>query len=97
MLPLSLTDKDAKRDLTRIRQWADEKIQGGSEPPWAWFQYMKLIEVADAILGGMAVTTTENSQQSEEHQGSNLRLVDAKCPRDTSQRHRGTVPVRMPM
>jgi len=55
--------------LTEIRQWAHEKAQGESEPPWAWYQYMKLIETADAILAGMDATIPmESSQQSEEHQ-----------------------------
>jgi len=98
MLPkIALNDKEAKRDLSRIREWADEKIQGGSEPPWAWFQYMKLIEIADAILGGMEITTTESSQQSAERQGSNLRLVASTDSQDTAPRRRGHVPVRMPM
>ena len=41
-----------KEDLKKIRQWADDKIATGEEPPWAWFQYMKLRETLDAILGG---------------------------------------------
>src|SRR5580704_4588576 len=33
-----------REELERIRDWAKTKIQGGSEPPWAWYQYMKLVE-----------------------------------------------------
>lgn len=42
-------------DLEEMRAWADEKI-AGDEPPWAWYQYMKLRETLDAILAGMAAT-----------------------------------------
>lgn len=86
-----------KIELKRIRKWAQDKIDAGSEPPWAWYQYMKLIESIDAITDGISVTTKANSPQSEEHQGKILRLVDAKRPQGTSQRHPVSSKVRMPM
>jgi hypothetical protein len=88
---------NALSDLTRVRQWASEKIQGGSEPPWAWFQYMKLIESVDAILAGMAVTTTESSQQSVEHRGKLIQLVVASDPQDSAQPHPDTATIPLPM
>jgi hypothetical protein len=30
--------------MTMLRDWASRKVEAGSEPPWAWYQYMKLIE-----------------------------------------------------
>lgn len=45
-------------DLQRVRQWADERIGTGEEPPWSWFQLMKLRENLDAIIGSMQSTTT---------------------------------------
>jgi hypothetical protein len=87
-----------RAELERLREWAHQKIQGGSEPPWAWYQYMKLIETLDAILSGMAVATPmESSQQSEPHQGGGLRLVDSTYQPDTSQRHSVGLPVQLPM
>ena len=75
-------------ELERVRKWAHEKLQGGSEPPWAWYQYMKLVETVDAILGGMASTvTTESSLQSASRSGVHLRLVATTCPRDDAQSH----------
>lgn len=70
-----------KEDLKKIRQWADDKIATGEEPPWAWFQYMKLRETLDAILGGMdsscIVTVPADLQSAEERRGNgHLRLVD---------------------
>ena len=85
-------------ELERIRDWAKGKLQSGSEPPWAWYQYMKLVETADAILAGMAATSPmESSQQSAERSGRHLRLVEAKCPQDSAQPHPADSPVQMPM
>lgn len=76
-------------ELERVRNWAKEKIQGGSEPPWAWYQYMKLIEAADAILEGMAATSsTGNSQRLAPHRETHLRLVDSSDPQDSVQSRR---------
>jgi len=84
--------------LNEVREWAKAKIASGQEPPWAWFQYMKLIETLDAILGGYAcVTTTGNSQQSAPHPEMRLRLVDATYPQDTAQHHPADTPVQLPM
>ena len=30
-----------RQELERVRDWANAKVQSGSEPPWAWYQYMK--------------------------------------------------------
>jgi hypothetical protein len=90
-------DTKPTAELRRVRQWAQDKIDAGSEPPWAWFQYMKLIEVTDTILKGMAVTTTESSPQSQERPDRGLRLVDSKCPQDNAQHHPAEPKIRMPM
>jgi hypothetical protein len=84
-------------ELQRVREWAQAKLDAGHEPPWAWYQYMKLREALDAILAGMAATTTESSPQSEERQATYLRLVDSTCPQDSAQRHRPEPPVPLPM
>lgn len=86
-----------RKELERVRAWAQEKLQGGNEPPWAWYQYMKLVETADAILDGMDATTTESSQQQPEHQGAHLRLVDSTDRQDNAQRRRAGLLVRLPM
>ena len=86
-----------KDRLIEIRQWAHEKLQGGSEPPWAWYQYMKLVETADAILAGMEATTTESSQQLEPHPGTHLRLVETTCPQDSTPPRPAGLPVQLPM
>ncbi len=71
-----MNDKSIKVQLGNIREWAKAKIQSGSEPPWAWFQYMKLTETVDAILSGMeSVRPTGNSRQSGSRQDTSLRLA----------------------
>ena len=86
-----------KEDLERVKSWAKDKIQGGSEPPWAWYQYMKLIEATEAILLGMDATIPMGSSpQLEQHSGAHLRLVGATGPQDIAlPRHVG-LPVQMP-
>lgn len=73
-------------DLKRVRQWSQDKIQAGSEPPWAWYQHMKLVDAVNAILEGIAATT-EHSQQSAPHSGRHLQLVGAKSQQDSVPRH----------
>ncbi len=70
-------------ELERVRGWAREKLQGGSMPPWAWYQYMKLVESVTAILDGMAATR-ENSLRSKEPPSTHLRLLDSIDPPDTA-------------
>ena len=84
--------------LMDIRDWAKNKIASGAEPPWAWYQYMKLIEAADAILAGMGcVTPKENLQQSEQRSGTHLRLVDATYQPNNVLPRPDTEPVLLPM
>ncbi len=83
--------------LKEIREWAHGKIATGQEPPWAWYQYMKLIESVDSILSGLkCVKQMENLQHSVPHPGTPLRLVDSKYQQDTAQHHSDIVPVQMP-
>lgn len=90
-------DNKAAQHLREVRQWAKAKIDGGQEPPWAWYQYMKLLETIDAILGASAAVTTENSRQSEVQLGAHLRLVDSKYQQDSAQPHQSGLPVHLPM
>lgn len=87
-----------EKSLREVREMAAAKIASGAEPPWAWYQYMKLIETIDAILVGKGATTPmESSQQSESRSGTHLRLVDSTYQPDGAQPHSGCVLVQMPM
>jgi hypothetical protein len=43
--------------LLLVRDWARGKIDAGQEPPWAWYQYMKLVDAVDSIRRGRASVT----------------------------------------
>jgi hypothetical protein len=87
-----------RQELERMKEWAAAKIQGGSEPPWAWYQYMKLIETIDAILQGMdSVVLMEDSRRSQGQPERHLRLVDDNDQQETSPRRSAGLPVQMPM
>lgn len=86
------------KSLNEVREWAKDKIASGQEPPWAWYQYMKLIEALDAILKGSdCVNPRESSRQSVRHPETPLRLVGATHLPDNAQHHPGAVEVRLPM
>jgi hypothetical protein len=88
-----MTDSIAN-DLNRIQNWAQEKIAQGSEPPWAWYQYMKLIETINALRAGQKATQpTVSSPQSEKHPGAHLRLVALANQQDSAPRHPVDLPI----
>ncbi len=91
----SITDEE----LQRVRDWADAKIATGAEPPWAWYQLMKLRETLDAILAGMEATMRplEGSPESQQRSGSVLRLVVCNNSPDSAPRHSVDQPVQLPM
>ncbi|MGO9446293.1 MAG: hypothetical protein ACLPXB_16165 [Thiobacillaceae bacterium] len=91
-------NEKAAHQLQDVRQWAKDKLTAGAEPPWSWYQYMKLVETIDAILSGSSCASTkENSPQSEQHQDAPLRLVDSTYLQDSAQRHPVGLPVPLPM
>jgi hypothetical protein len=91
------TDKKIRADLERIHEWAGDKIGAGNEPPWAWYQYMKLRETIDAILDGMSVVSpTAGSPQSDQRQGSGLRLAVCNDSQEIARRRLRGTPVRLP-
>ena len=85
-----------RQELEQVREWADTKIATGEEPPWAWFQYMKLREVLDQILAGGDAVRTESSQQSERPSGTGPRLAVSNTLPSTSQPHLQVVVPQMP-
>jgi hypothetical protein len=42
------TTPDAQ--MRALKDWAVERMTTGTQTPWAWFQYMKLLEVIDTFL-----------------------------------------------
>ncbi len=84
--------------LMRVRQLAQAKIDNAQEPPWAWYQYMKLIEATDAIINGMAaIKTIGNLRPVAAHQETDLRLKASTSEPDKPPQHHAGELIRMPM
>ena len=47
-----------REELEKVRAWANDKIATGTEPPWAWSQYMKLREAGGLHTGWHGVHRT---------------------------------------
>lgn len=63
-------------ELERVREWAIERLTTGNEPPWSWYQLMKLREASEALIAGMEATQPmAGLQGSEPRRGGGLRLV----------------------
>ena len=46
-------------ELLKVRDWANDKMATGAEPPWAWSMYSTLSKTIDSIVAGSdAVATT---------------------------------------
>jgi len=50
-------EKRIDKCLALCRDWAEGRVASGTEPPWAWYQYMKLIETVAAIQTGRAAVS----------------------------------------
>ena len=86
-----------KSDLERIRELAIEKLTTGNEPPWVWYQLMKLREASEALMAGMDATQpTAGLQEQASPQGAGLRLVGSAGPQGTAQLHPDKISVALP-
>lgn len=86
-----------RNELEAVRAWASDRLATGDEPPWAWYQYMKLREALDAIIAGMDATTTENLPQSASRSERRLRLVATTHSRDGAPPHQLETQIQLPM
>jgi len=86
-------------EINTVREWAHSKIATGEEPPWAWYQYMKLIEALDAITSGMDAVTPheEGSPGSAERRGNGRLRVVSGDHQENAQRRPDPKPVQLPM
>ena len=86
-----------RSDLEKVLAWANQKLATGQEPPWAWYQYMKLRETLEVIIASQHATTTEGSQESDQPSGRHLRLVDEDDWQGNAQHHPPVTPTQLPM
>lgn len=46
--------------MRALKEWAVDRMTMGTQTPWAWFQFMKLLEVLDTFIeSGEAAGTGE--------------------------------------
>ncbi len=87
-----------KKELEGVLAWAKEKAHDESNPPWAWFQYMKLIEATETVLQSLGSTITTGSlQQSVQRQGNVYQLKASTSPQDNAQSHQPEERPLLPM
>jgi hypothetical protein len=58
----------SRKDLERVREWANAKLSGGQQYQRAEHPYMKLSETVDAILAKMGRITSEPAGRSARNQ-----------------------------
>jgi hypothetical protein len=86
-----------KADLERIRDLIVERLATGSEPPWVWYQLMKLREASEALMDGMeARLPTGGLQAPGFSRGASLQVVGTADQQESAQRHQCAVPARLP-
>lgn len=81
-----------REQLEDIRAWAHAKVQDGRDPPWTWYQYMKLIETVNAILKAMDATAAASSQLLVSKPETHLRLVGASHHEEAAQSRQSDLP-----
>jgi hypothetical protein len=73
-----------KDELATVLEWAKEKAQEGNQPPWAFYEYMKLTDALQSIIKGIESSSpTVNLPLSVERQGNVLRLSGTISRQDT--------------
>lgn len=84
--------------LDIAKRWAQERLREGTEPPWAYYRLMQLVDAIDALSAGS--TTVSSTAQSQEPQ----ELSDDDRPRgakvyrlDAARHHPADPPVQLPM
>jgi hypothetical protein len=73
-------------ELCRVLDWADKKLAGGAEPPWAWYQYAKLREAVEEVIACLQAPQMESLPQTKARQDGGLRLVVSNHPRGACDR-----------
>ena len=84
--------------IRQLLEWADEKITGQQEPPWARPHYEQLRETLVAIQRGRKATISlEDSQQLVLRLGDNHPPAENIYPLDIARFRRGIAEIPMPM
>lgn len=65
------------KELETVLAWAKARLAGGSQPPWAWYQLMKLHETTEKLLA------TPMAEMEHPPQARHLRLVSSTPDEET--------------
>lgn len=74
--------------LQDVMEWANWKISEGKEPPWSWYQFMKLRESIEAIRTGVMHIPMEDLQESVSPAETAHQPAASIVQLDTARRHR---------
>lgn len=79
------TTPDAQ--MRALKQWAIERMTAGTQTPWAWFQFMKLLEVLDTFIDAGDEAGLHDKPSAKDKRASAKSLPTNVVPLD-SARHR---------
>lgn len=86
-----------KSELAAAREWAQERLRSGTEPPWTYYRLMQLIEAIDSLINGAnAVSHTGHSQQLAEPQDAHPRQEGNIYRLENAQSRRDDPPIHLP-
>ena len=74
---MTTMERRIDRCLALCRDWAEDRVASGNEPPWAWYQYMKLIETVTAIQSGRASVSAGSPRTADSPDAQSPRKRDA--------------------
>lgn len=90
------TQINIDRKLEDVLDWVNYTLREGQEPPWSWYQFMKLREAIEAIRTGEMVLPMEDLPQLAGHQETDLRPKGHIVQLDNARCHRGKPGSRWP-
>lgn len=90
--------RDIDDALSKVRQWAQQKLDAGQEPPWAHPHYVRLKDSIEQIESARAaVTVLGDSPELDLLQESASQQQDEVCCLDTARRRRRKASPLLPM
>lgn len=83
--------------MVQTKEWAQERLRAGTEPPWSYYRLMQLIEAIDSLAASSdSVSPTGRLLQSGTQQDGSIPQGASIYQLDTSRSHRAEPPVQLP-
>jgi len=77
------TTPDAQ--MRALKQWAIERMTAGTQTPWAWFQFMKLLEVLDTFIDAGDEAGLHDKPQAKDKRACAKQLPTNVVPLDSAR------------